>query len=436
MTENFDTFLHPTSTESSPNSSIPPSPLEHDVQVPSELEVMTSLLQEELAQLEDYFLSESTPTKVEKFQKCDKRMQAMATQSYCQLPYTSYNSNQSETNPMLVTLATGELELRSFCGGIISRPKMSRPAPYSYVRSHCNSRRIVTNGFKDGEVFEKDIWNSKETYSGFADVGQCSFSRALGKDSACTKKVRECSMLLKEEETYSFAEDVLYRTEMTQSYDSGGSLDTHLKKEGQMHGMKMIGCHESLGMPVLQCTKDGRDSVFRQPEVAECYFHQISNLECYNFMEEVDNSFRAAAVESQSSDFSHHECLGDQSFVCQSGEDTVGCSLESPTQKPMQRPRDNTCALKTDFTAGSLEVNNGERKQKKRDQNKTAAYRYRQRKRAELDSLEEELHGLEGRNRELRDKAESVEREIQYVKDLLIEVYKARSQRLKEDTSA
>lgn len=62
--------------------------------------------------------------------------------------------------------------------------------------------------------------------------------------------------------------------------------------------------------------------------------------------------------------------------------------------------------------------------------------RYRLRKRAELDCLEEELHGLEGQNRELRDKAESVEREIQYVKDLLIEVYKARSQRHKTDGSA
>ncbi|KAG7259571.1 hypothetical protein CRUP_027265 [Coryphaenoides rupestris] len=77
----------------------------------------------------------------------------------------------------------------------------------------------------------------------------------------------------------------------------------------------------------------------------------------------------------------------------------------------------------------------GERKQKKRDQNKTAAHRYRQRKRAELNTLEEQLQGLEGRNRELRDKAESVEREIQYVKDLLIEVYKARSQRVKQDAT-
>uniref|UniRef100_G3TZS8 Activating transcription factor 5 n=1 Tax=Loxodonta africana TaxID=9785 RepID=G3TZS8_LOXAF len=70
----------------------------------------------------------------------------------------------------------------------------------------------------------------------------------------------------------------------------------------------------------------------------------------------------------------------------------------------------------------------GDRKQKKRDQNKSAALRYRQRKRAEGEALEGECQG-EARNRELRERAESVEREIQYVKDLLIEVYKARSQR-------
>lgn len=63
-------------------------------------------------------------------------------------------------------------------------------------------------------------------------------------------------------------------------------------------------------------------------------------------------------------------------------------------------------------------------------------HRYRRRKREELDNQEEELRGLEGKNRELKDKAESVEREIQYVKDLLIEVYKARSQRLKQGSSA
>nr|XP_020663022.1 cyclic AMP-dependent transcription factor ATF-5 [Pogona vitticeps] len=73
----------------------------------------------------------------------------------------------------------------------------------------------------------------------------------------------------------------------------------------------------------------------------------------------------------------------------------------------------------------------GDRRQKKRDQNKTAALRYRQRKRAEHEALGDECQALEARNRELREKAESIEREIQYVKDLLIEVYKARSQRVR-----
>lgn len=106
-------------------------------------------------------------------------------------------------------------------------------------------------------------------------------------------------------------------------------------------------------------------------------------------------------------------------------------------QRPAPRLKEDPCSLKPVLLATPpVEVQTGERKQKKRDQNKTAAHRYRVRKRAELDSLEEELHGLEGQNRELRDKAESVEREIQYVKDLLIEVYKARSQRLKQDGRA
>lgn len=77
------------------------------------------------------------------------------------------------------------------------------------------------------------------------------------------------------------------------------------------------------------------------------------------------------------------------------------------------------------------QTSKGDRRQKKRDQNKTAALRYRQRKRAEHEALGDECQTLEAQNRELREKAESIEREIQYVKDLLIEVYKARSQRLR-----
>ncbi|KAG7222521.1 hypothetical protein INR49_016209 [Caranx melampygus] len=67
-----------------------------------------------------------------------------------------------------------------------------------------------------------------------------------------------------------------------------------------------------------------------------------------------------------------------------------------------------------------------EKKLKKMEQNKTAATRYRQKKRVEQEQLNTEREELEKRNRELAEKAESISREIQYLKDLMEEVRKHR----------
>lgn len=67
-----------------------------------------------------------------------------------------------------------------------------------------------------------------------------------------------------------------------------------------------------------------------------------------------------------------------------------------------------------------------EKKLKKMEQNKTAATRYRHKKRVEQEQLGTELQGLEQRNRELAEKAESISREIQYLTDLMEEVRKHR----------
>ncbi|XP_066230155.1 cyclic AMP-dependent transcription factor ATF-5 [Saccopteryx leptura] len=108
----------------------------------------------------------------------------------------------------------------------------------------------------------------------------------------------------------------------------------------------------------------------------------------------------------------------------EAGQGDAGLAPLPPAQQPPPPPPPSRLA-----PYPSPATPRGDRKQKKRDQNKSAALRYRQRKRAEGEALEGECQGLEARNRELRERAESVEREIQYVKDLLIEVYKARSQR-------
>ncbi|KAF6726447.1 Cyclic AMP-dependent transcription factor ATF-5 [Oryzias melastigma] len=451
MTEKVDLSSFVSTNESSPGSSLPPSPLEQDVKVPSDLEVMTSLLQEELAQLEDYFRSESTAgaNKLDKSSKCDKGAQAMGSQSYYQLPYGSYGSSQSETSPVVVTLATGELDLASFCGGPISRTKIARPAPYSYHHRyhHNNGRRLLGEAVKVGDEVGLEAWGSRGCYSGSTELSVNHYStlKTVSKNSfGSVKKVRECALSLKEEESYCFSEGVFCSEEIARGFCLGGSYDPHHKREGQlMHNVKVNVSYDSSGLEVLHCSKDaGLPGSMPQETMVggDGYFHQpMAGPEPYHsFIGELEPPTQAQAVEPQHGHYLYPECLADQSYECLSRGEGEGPLLGSPMHRPAPRLKDEPCLLKPAQVMGgvSLDSSSGERKQKKRDQNKTAAHRYRLRKRAELDSLEEELHGLEGQNRELRDKAESVEREIQYVKDLLIEVYKARSQRLKQDGSA
>ncbi|KAI5613622.1 cyclic AMP-dependent transcription factor ATF-4 isoform X1, partial [Silurus asotus] len=77
-----------------------------------------------------------------------------------------------------------------------------------------------------------------------------------------------------------------------------------------------------------------------------------------------------------------------------------------------------------------------EKKLKKMEQNKTAATRYRQKKRVEQESLTVECAELEKRNRELEDKADSISREIQYLKDLIEEVRSAKNRKNKSKATS
>uniref|UniRef100_UPI00358EF74C cyclic AMP-dependent transcription factor ATF-4-like n=1 Tax=Myxine glutinosa TaxID=7769 RepID=UPI00358EF74C len=68
----------------------------------------------------------------------------------------------------------------------------------------------------------------------------------------------------------------------------------------------------------------------------------------------------------------------------------------------------------------------GDRRLKKMEQNKTAALRYRQRKRQECEAVSVEQEELESRNRELHSKADALSRELHYLRDLMMEVEKAK----------
>lgn len=437
----FSEYFPDPHSSPSPNSSLSQSPFRHDIQVPLDLEVMTSLLQEELAQLEDYFLSDALSTKPLKLGKFDKVAPVVGSQSYYQVPYVSYtNYGQSESSPLLVTLATGELDLLSFSGNPTGRSKMPRHTPYGCSRPNSNGRRRFCDGLGFGEAVDNCIWNSKACNSVSSNVAvtrsyccvddersirkSCSFGDML--------EVRKSDILAKEEKSYSYT-DVCEKVGGEYSFGEDSSDASQRKEDEVVYGMqdeqKMIYNDSAVAMEVVcenGCSNMAQTAGWKT-EIGGSFLHVGGGGTNPNYLGGPDDP-----VMSQHSRYSN--LLEDQSSECLSGGEGEGMDLGSAQHAAVWGLKEDPTGA-TSSQNVSLAAQHGHQRQKKRDQNKTAAHRYRQRKRAELDSLEDHLHRLESRNRELRDKAESVEREIQYVKDLLIEVYKARSQRLKQDGS-
>ncbi|KAF1668404.1 Cyclic AMP-dependent transcription factor ATF-4, partial [Aptenodytes patagonicus] len=134
----------------------------------------------------------------------------------------------------------------------------------------------------------------------------------------------------------------------------------------------------------------------------------------------------------------------DDSGICMSPDSYLGTPQHSPTNS-VGSPNDNQ--FPTDANCGSVRSRpydhpaekvvsakmKGEKKidkkLKKMEQNKTAATRYRQKKRAEQEALSGECRELEQKNQSLKEKADSLSKEIQYLKDLIEEVRKAKGKR-------
>ncbi|KAJ8363234.1 hypothetical protein SKAU_G00120650 [Synaphobranchus kaupii] len=107
-----------------------------------------------------------------------------------------------------------------------------------------------------------------------------------------------------------------------------------------------------------------------------------------------------------------------------------------PTPQAASRPKPYSILSKSEPAAkpGKVKAPSAapvvvEKKLKKMEQNKTAATRYRQKKRVEQDTLSDECGRLEQRNQELNEKADSISKEIQYLKGLIEEVRNAKNRR-------
>lgn len=71
-----------------------------------------------------------------------------------------------------------------------------------------------------------------------------------------------------------------------------------------------------------------------------------------------------------------------------------------------------------------------DKKIRKKMQNKNAATRYRVKKRIEKESLQEQEVRLSDKNKELKEKVESLQREIKYMKELMNEINKAKLRKI------
>ncbi|XP_041034076.1 cyclic AMP-dependent transcription factor ATF-4-like [Carcharodon carcharias] len=123
----------------------------------------------------------------------------------------------------------------------------------------------------------------------------------------------------------------------------------------------------------------------------------------------------------------------DESFDRSASEgspQTSGSSLDdfSPIRpKPYDRPSAENVGSLSKVKVSGMEPRGLEKKLKKMEQNKSAATRYRQKKRAEHGAIVAECSLLEEKNKNLQEKVDSLAKEIQYLKGLIEEVRKAKS---------
>ncbi|MCP5809843.1 bZIP transcription factor, partial [Klebsiella pneumoniae] len=98
----------------------------------------------------------------------------------------------------------------------------------------------------------------------------------------------------------------------------------------------------------------------------------------------------------------------------------------SPRSSPPSSPRSSS--TDEDWSAPSrLKTRSvDDRRSRKKEQNKNAATRYRQKKKAEVEVLLKEEQTLRQRHTELGEKCSDLQREIRYLKALMRDLFKAK----------
>ncbi|GBP15399.1 Activating transcription factor of chaperone [Eumeta japonica] len=112
---------------------------------------------------------------------------------------------------------------------------------------------------------------------------------------------------------------------------------------------------------------------------------------------------------------------------------SVGSSSFSPRSSPSSSPRSSStdedwsvCGVEARSRPKPYSRSLDDRRSRKKEQNKNAATRYRQKKKAEVEVLLSEERSLRQRHTELGNKCADLQREIRYLKGLMRDLFKAK----------
>lgn len=122
------------------------------------------------------------------------------------------------------------------------------------------------------------------------------------------------------------------------------------------------------------------------------------------------------------------ELVQDRAAQLASPQPSVRSASASPRSSPPSSPR--SCSTDEEWSAPSrpkpYSRSVDDRRSRKKEQNKNAATRYRQKKKAEIEVLLNEEQNLRQRHSELGDKCSDLQREIRYLKGLMRDLFKAK----------
>ena len=134
------------------------------------------------------------------------------------------------------------------------------------------------------------------------------------------------------------------------------------------------------------------------------------------------------------------EVFSPQSEGCDDSVASPFSDIASPTSPSSPEVQDSLSSSKprsprfSPFSRGTsqtsaLRLKTPQQRKRKRDQNKDAATRYRIKKREESETVRKELTSLEKDNVDLKEQVTSLSKEIEYLKNLMLEVYKTKLQK-------